>query len=71
VLAEAHNIITKSLHKNKDLMLEIDSDDNRSLGCVDLTSNKSFTLNVGNAGDKIKYTKHQKIAVYNTHGLAI
>ena len=52
-------------------MLEIDSDDNRSLGCVDLTSNKSFTLNVGNAGDKIKYTKHQKIAVYNTHGLAI
>jgi len=66
-----HHIITNALNKDEDLMLEIGSDDNRSLGCVDLTPNKSFTLNLGDIVNKLVYTKDQGTTICNSHGLGI
>lgn len=66
-----HQVISDALNKNEDFLLNIASDNNRSLGCVDLTSNKSFTLNMGDRSNRVVYTKDRNMIVSASNGLDI
>ena len=66
-----HHTFTSSLKKNEDFMLEMGSDDNRSMGCIDLPPSKSFTVNLGAASNKIVHTKGQGIELYVPQGLGL
>ena len=53
------------------MSLSIGTDDNRTLGCVDLTHNKTFTLNLGDTVNKIVHTKGQGINLTVSDNLEI
>jgi len=62
---------TTSVNKSEDFMLNIGSDINRSMGCVDLTTGKTFTLNLGDATNKIVQTKDQSTDIFTSQGLEL
>lgn len=62
---------TQPINKSEDLLLNIGTDNNRSLGCTDLTDNKSFTLNLGDNDNKIMHTKGREVKILTSDGLEI
>jgi hypothetical protein len=63
--------IVETLNKDEDFLLSIGTDDNRTLGCVDLTENKTFTLNLGDTDNKIVHTKGRGINLTVSENLEI
>ena len=73
IAAQAHTSIriVETLNKEEDFLLNVGTDDNRSLGCVDLTQNKTFTLNLGDTENKIVHTKGQGVNLTVSDNLEI
>jgi hypothetical protein len=71
--AEAHRPtrIVESLNKREDFLLNIGSDNNRTLGCADLTQDKTFTLSLGDEQNKIVHTKGGDVKIMTSGGLEI
>jgi len=63
--------IVESLNKEEDLLLNIGSDNNRTLGCADLTQDKTFTLSLGDDQNKIIHTKGGGVQILTSGGLEI
>ena len=57
--------IVETLNKDEDLLLNVGTDSNRTLGCVDLTDGKTFTLSLGDEHNKIIHSK----GPYHTHSI--
>lgn len=70
-VVHVHQVITDTLNKDDDFLLNVASDNNRSMGCVDLTSNKSFTLNMGDRNNKIVHTKDRNMTISASNGLEV
>jgi hypothetical protein len=63
--------IVESLNKGEDFLLNIGSDNNRTLGCADLTQDKTFTLSLGDEQNKIVHTKGGDVQIMTSGGLEI
>jgi hypothetical protein len=70
-IVQVHRTVHSAVNKTEDLLLNVASDNNRSMGCIDLTSNKSFTLNLGDTTNKIVYTKDHSMVMVASQGLEL
>jgi hypothetical protein len=70
---EAHTTIriVESLNKGEDFLLNVGSDNNRTLGCADLIQDKTFTLSLGDEQNKIVHTKGGNVQIMTSGGLEI
>lgn len=63
--------IVETVNKEEDLLLNIGTDNNRTLGCEDLTPDKTFTLSLGDDENKIMHTKGRGVRLITSDNLEI
>ena len=63
--------IVETLNKDEDLLLNVGTDSNRILGCVDLTDGKTFTLSLGDEHNKIIHSKGRGVQLITSDNLEI
>jgi hypothetical protein len=73
IAAAAHTTIriVETLNKDEDLLLNVGTDTDRTLGCVDLTDGKTFTLSLGDEQNKIIHTKGRGVQLITSDNLEI
>jgi hypothetical protein len=60
------HVTTQPVNKEEDFLLNIGSDNVRSMGCIDLTENKMFSFNLGDQQNSLRYTKDREIILQTT-----
>ena len=73
IAAAAHTTIriVETLNKDENLLLNVGTDANRTLGCEDLTEGKTFTLSLGDEQNKIIHTKGRGVQLITSDILEI